>query len=358
MHQLDNVQKIKEVDSGKVLDSIQQLGLQIKQSFVDFKKVKVPKEFKNVNKIIVNGMGGSALGSDVLRSVFFDRLKLPLEVINSYSLPASVDSKTLYIISSYSGTTEEPLATVAEAKKRKAKVFGITTGGALAEMIKKQKISGIVFQPIHNPSGQPRMGLGYSLGAQLALLQKIGALKVSSKEISNSLNTIEKFNKKFGVKAVLGANLAKELAISLANRVPVLVASEFLAGNAHVLNNQINENAKNYANFYLISEMNHHLLEGLTFPKGNGQYLSFVFFESKLYHQKNQVRYRVTKDVVGKNKIKFYSYHLSSNDKLAQAFEMLVFGSYFSFYLAILNQVNPSKIPWVDYFKNQLKRFI
>jgi glucose/mannose-6-phosphate isomerase len=358
MHQLDDIKKIKKMDSGRVLDSIELLGKQIGQVLVDFKKVKLPQRYQQVDKIIINGMGGSALGSYILRSVYFDRLKVPVGVINSYLLPAALDRRTLYLLSSYSGTTEEPLATILEANKKQAKIFGITTGGDLAEKIKRREIAGFVFKPDFNPSGQPRMGLGYSLGAQLALLSKLGVLRLRAPEIKKARAAIEKYNKQFGVKSRLSRNFAKQLALALYRKTPVIIASEFLSGNAHALANQINENAKNYSNYFLISEMNHHLLEGLTFPKNNYDHLAFVFFESKLYHPKNQVRYHVTKDVVDKNKIKFYSYSLESRDKLAQAMEMLVFGSYLSFYLAILNQVNPSKIPWVDYFKAQLKRIV
>ena len=133
-----------------------------------------------------------------------------------------------------------------------------------------------------------------------------------------------------------------------------MIASGFLSGNAHVLANQINENAKTFANYFIISELNHHLLEGLKFPNNNSKNLHFFFFESDLYHPRNQKRYAITKDTLNKFKISHFSYHLTGKTELEQSFEALLFGTYVAFYLAILNSIDPSSIPWVDYFKEEL----
>ena len=357
MQPLDNLKQIKKLDPDEVLGSIGMLGEQINQVWQEFRRVKLPKGYKQVDKVLVNGMGGSALGAHILRSVFFDQLKVPFGVINSYKLPASLDKKTLYIISSYSGNTEEPLSTLAEAKRRGAKIFGIAAGGKLGAWIKQGKLPGYVFPPSFNPSNQPRMGLGYSFAAQVSLLQKLGLIKISEQKKKSMPALAKKFGSKFGVACPLSQNPAKKLAVQLQNKIPVIAAAEFLAGNAHTFANQINENAKTFSSYFLISELNHHLLEGLSFPKTNHQNLFFVFFSSALYYPKNQARFKVTQQVLAKNKIKFSNYKLSASDQLDSALEMLIFGSYVSFYLAILNGVNPSKIPWVDYFKTQLERY-
>ena len=357
MNTLDNLQKIKKLDPQKVLESIGFGGQQINQAWGEFKKIKIPASYRQINKVVINGMGGSGLPGHMLRSVFFDQIKVPVGVINSYQLPASLDKNTLYVISSYSGTTEEPLSTLIQAKKRGAKVFGIAYGETLGGWIKQKKLPGYVFDPVYNPSSQPRMGLGYSFGAHLALFNKLGLIKVKPEQIKQSLKTLASFDKKFNVTIGQKSNSAKKFAQDLQDRIPIIIASEFLAGNAHIFTNQINENAKTFASYFLIPELNHHLLEGLTFPKANRNNLCFVFFESNLYHPKTQIRYRVTKQVVAKNKIKVLTYRLTAKDQLSQALEMLVFGSYTSFYLAVLNNINPSKIPWVDYFKYQLKKY-
>ncbi|MFA6410034.1 MAG: SIS domain-containing protein [Candidatus Buchananbacteria bacterium] len=356
MNNLDNLKQIKKLDPAKVLESTQSLDKQINQAWVELKKLKIPNDYKQVKQVVLNGMGGSGLPGHMVSALFFEDLKIPYTVINSYQAPASVNKDTLYIFSSYSGSTEEPLATLPAVKKAKAKMFAIGSGANLASLVKKGIMPGYIFDPKFNPSNQPRMGIGYSLGANLGLMNKLGLIKITDNEIKNCLVTVGRLQNKFGVNVPTKNNLAKKLALQLFNKMPVVTASEFLAGNAHTFANQINENAKIFSSYFLISEMNHHLLEGLKFPTTNKNNLFFLFFESKLYQPKNQIRYKITQKVVAKNKIKLFTYKLSAQTKLEQSFEMLLLGSYVSFYLAILNNLNPSKIPWVDYFKAELKK--
>jgi len=356
MNSLDNTKVIKKLDPSDVLGSIEMIGEQFNQAWQEFKEVKIPKNYWPVNKILVNGMGGSALGSHVWRSLFFDQLKLPAGIINSYNLPASLDQKTLYIISSYSGGTEEPLSTFLLAKRRGAKIFGIASGGKLASLIKQGKMPGYVFDPIFNPSAQPRLGLGYSLGAQLALVKKLGLIKMTDAEVNQGLKTISQLNINFGFAKAAAKNPAKKLALQAFGKSLAIIASEFLAGNAHVFANQVNETAKTFSSYYLIPELNHHLLEGLRYPKTNRQSLLFIFLESELYQPKNQIRQQITKKVVAQNKVKSVSYQLKAKTKFEQVLEALLLSSYATFYLAILNNINPTPVPWVDYFKDQLKK--
>jgi len=357
MNTLDNLKQIKKLDKNKVLESIEMLGEQINQAWQEASQIRIPESYKKVDKVFVCGMGGSALGAHILRSVFFDQLKLPLFIVNDYQLPVSLGSKTLCVVSSYSGSTEESLAALKEARKRGAKIFIITNGGSLADLVESGNLPGYVFSDSFNPSAQPRMGLGYSLGAQLALFRNLGFVKISFSEIEKCLAFVDRLQSHFGVSNLAAKNPAKQLAKSLEKKMVIVVAAEFLAGNAHTLSNQLNETAKVFAAYHLIPELNHHLLEGLTFPKSNQSDLVFLFFESNLYYSRNKVRFSVTENVVAKNKVKYFNYQLVGRSEFEQSLEMLLFGTYLTFYLAILNGVNPAKIPFVDYFKGQLKKY-
>ena len=135
-------------------------------------------------------------------------------------------------------------------------------------------------------------------------------------------------------------------------KVPVIVASEHLCGNAHIFRNQTNENAKNFASSSLIPELNHHLMEGLVHPEA--RILKFVFLKSSLYSEVIKKRFDLTEDVVRQNKNDVVSIEAEGSSKLEQMLYVLAFGGYLTFYLAILYGQDPSLIPWVDYFKEQL----
>ena len=356
MHTLDNLARLGQLDQEKMLESIALLPRQIEQAWADVKKIKLPASYKKINKVVINGMGGSGLGTHLIRSIYFKDLKIPLGNIHSYDLPGLVDKSTLYIISSYSGSTEEPISTFKEAKRRGAQILGITAGGDLAELIQSGQIPGYIFEPRSNPCGQPRIGLGYSLAGLIGLLSKCGVLKVSDAEIKNALASLDRLNADFSPRTMLQKNEAKQIADSLYGQIPIVIASEFLSGNAHVLANQLNENAKNFSTYFLIPELNHHLLEGLTHPDSNRKNLRFLFLESKLYNNRNQKRFALTQEIAKQNKIQTSNYSVLGRSPLEQSLTAILFGSYTSFYLAVLNGLDPSAIPYVDYLKKQLAK--
>jgi len=353
---LDNLDKIKKLDKSDLLGSIEQLPDQCEQTWQEVKNLKIPDGYLKIANIVINGMGGSGLGPHVVKSVFFDSLKIPLEVINSYTLPGYVNENTLVILSSYSGTTEEVLQTGKEALNRKAKCLGITVGGKLEEFCQQNNFPYFKINPKHNPCGQPRMGLGYSILGVVGLINQCGLIKIEDKEIDFLVKTLRKINNLYEVKVSTKENLAKKVALKFFGKITILVAAEFLAGSIHTWQNQQHEVAKNYGSYFLISELNHHLLEGMSRPKLNSKNLISFFAVSDLYSPLVIKRFKITKEVFEKNKIEAVEYKCQENDKIKQAFELIHFGSYVNFYLAILNNIDPSPIPWVDYFKEKLAK--
>ena len=352
---LNNIEEIRKLDSKSMLGSLKLLSAQVEEVLSCSKKIKVPANYKKVKNIVVLGMGGSTLGAHILKSVFFNKLKVPLEIVNGYHVPEYVDKNSFVVVSSYSGTTEEPVFAMKEAMKRKAKLAIISSGGDLAKVSVAMKIPGLIFSTNNNPCGSPRMGLGYSIVGQLVLFAKVGLIKLSPKDLKNIVSTLEKYDNEFGVSNA-GKNFAKEMAKNLFNKSAWYVASEHLSGNAHAAANQTNENAKRFAGYFLIPELNHHLMEGMFYPENNKSNLGFVLLESSLYDLRIQKRFDITKKVLDKNDIKYFSYATQEKDKLLQACEVLVFGSYVSYYGALLQGIDPTAIPFVDFFKEQLKK--
>lgn len=356
MHLLDNALAIKTLDKKNMLESLQLLGAQVKQIWPLGEKIKVPKDYNHFDKLVVLGMGGSALGAGIVKSVYAADLKVPLTIIGDYNLPRWIDERTLVIASSYSGTTEETLTTVKAAARQKAKIAVITSGGELKKIAAAKHYPAIIYTTKNNPCGSPRTSLGYNLIGLMLLMHKFGLLPAHDLSLNKISKCLFDFETDFGVFTPAKSNPAKQLAEELVHRSVWYVAGGHLSGSAHVAANQMNENAKRYGGYWLLPEINHHLMEGLKFPKSNPDQLAFVALRSKLYDRPISRRLALTEEVLEKNKILVTNYQCRSKTKLLQVLELLVLGSYISFYSAVLSGIDPTPNPFVDYFKARLKK--
>lgn len=337
-----------ELDSKNMLGSIDMLTEQIKHAWKAAATVHMSAAAKQCRNIVVFGMGGSALAGDIVRAVFSDKLIVPLLIVNDYNIPAYVSADSFVVLSSYSGTTEETLSAAKRILDITPHVVVVTTGGDLKTLMAEKQLPGYCIEPTYNPCGQPRIAVGYAVVGLLRILATAGYVQCTDQTIDNVAHYLD------GNRELL-RDAGQELAQRLVGTVPVFVGSEFLLGNLHTVTNQTNENGKNFSCWFPIPELNHHLMEGLGFPAVTKQ-LRFVFVESQLYHERVQKRYTVTKQVLSKQGVAYDSFVATADSKLTQAFEVLQWGSYVSFYLAINNQIDPSPIPWVDYFKHALKK--
>ncbi len=203
------------------------------------------------NNIVAGGLGGSGIGARIAKVLFMDKLAIPVEVISDYILPAYVNSKSLVILSSYSGNTEETLAMFDEAKERGATIICISTGGKLQQ---KAEENGVKVYPAE-PGFQPRMALGYPLTTLVLILGELCktdfskqlkaiSAKVSATEgyIENGKNIFEPYSKAIGKKFVFVADIYTE---------PIALRTC----------QQIQENAKGEAFLIVVPESNHNVIE-------------------------------------------------------------------------------------------------
>ncbi len=353
---LDDEKSIARIDSGNVRASIMALPDQIASAFADASRIRVPASYQNADQVVVAGMGGSSLPADLVRSVYGSALRVPFSFINGYELPGSVGRNSVVILSSYSGTTEEVLACFKDAKKRHAKIMGITSGGPLAALLRRVKAPAYIFNPKHNPSKQPRMGLGYLATGLIVLLDKIHALAVDPTDLAGLADRVRAYVARYSPRVPMRANTAKLMAQALIGTVPVIVSAEHLSGNGHILQNQIHEGPKQFCVAFPLPELNHHLMEGLKFPKEMRQLLAFLFIGSDRYSDRMTRRVLATEKVAAKQGLGYNSWDATDATRLGQACETLVFGSWVSFYMAMQNRTNPSNIPWVNFFKKEIAK--
>lgn len=353
---LDKLEEMEKFDRSKVGHSISLLGNQIDEAWKAVAEIEVPKSYREADKVVVFGMGGSEIGADLVRHLFREELTVPIEIVSDYAIPAYVNDRTLAVLSSYSGTTEEVLTVAKKIGDLTEMIMVMTSGGDLAEIGREGNFPTYLIDPKSNPCGQPRIGVGYAIAGLLGLLVKAGTLTISDEEIVEAVERSRRANNYFGLDVPRKSNQAKLIAENLLGNIIVLAGAEHLVGNLHILANQINENGKNMAAYFAIPEMNHHLLEGLGNPLANRENLKFLLVNSDLYFKRNQKRFEVTKEVLKKNGIAFEEFATRESKKLWQSLEILIWGSYLSYYVALLNGVDPAAIPLVDLFKAELAK--
>mgnify|MGYP001566730966 CR=1 FL=1 len=356
MNNLDDLNNIKKLDKRNALDSIKQLPLQCKVAWQDSNALEFSEAYKDIKNVVISGMGGSTYGARIVKSLYdgAQMARVPVELSNNYLLPGYVNEKTLVILSSYSGSTEETLATAKEAKEKDAKIIGITTGGQLADFLRSNNYPNYIFNPIHNPSAQPRIGVGYMVMGLIGILTKLGIIPVGSAEVEKIIEFLQNQNSFLNENVSFNNNPAKQMAINLEKKIPVIIVADFLEGAAYTIRNPFHETAKQFALHFAIPELNHHLLEGLTFPKELKNLLYFIFVQSNIYDKRNIKRMTLTQEVIKSNNIPYETINLSGYSAFTQVFELIQWGSWVTFYLAMLHDIDPSEIPWVDYFKKKL----
>lgn len=352
---IDDRTAIANLDKSNMLGSIEALADQVRQAWQDVNKVTFSKK-ADIHHVVVAGMGGSALGADVAKHLFKDSLTAPLDIINGYHLPAYVNEHTLVILSSYSGSTEETLSCAVEAKAKQAQIMVIAAGSKLVELAKQENYPVYVINPEFNPSNQPRMAIGYAITGLLGLLSKAGVCNLTDAEVDEVIAAIIQTNDVCNVSIPQSRNQSKLLAFTALDRRPILVASDFLVGAVHTAANQFNENAKAFADYKVIPELNHHLMEGLKFPSSNASTHVFVLIQSDLYDDRIKKRLELTRQVIEQNGIETITINVTADSKLTQAFELITILAYATFYLSMLENIDPSPIPFVDWFKEELAK--
>lgn len=352
------MEEIKKLDKSNVRVSVGGFVEQLQQTWEEIEKLNTPQGYENIKNILVVAMGGSTYGARVIKEFYFDSLNVPFEVTSDYRVPNYINKDSLVIASSYSGNTEETVTSLELAHKRGAKILGLTCqkGSNLDNFCRLNNIPCFLLDPRFNPTGQPRTGSGYMILGTIGWLAKLGLVTLSKTQIQNMMSLLKKNLESLKVETTAENNPAKKLALECFNKNIVLVGAEFLSGILYPIRNPIHETGKNFATFFPIPDLNHHLLEGLANPASNKESFLYVFFESEFYSDPIKKRIELTKDIIKKNNLAVREIQLQAKDKFEQVFEGIQLGHFTSFYLALLNGADPSTIPWVTYFQETFRR--
>jgi glucose/mannose-6-phosphate isomerase len=297
------------------------------------KKIKFDEE---IDKIVVAGMGGSGIGGELLKS-YLD-LKIPVFVNKGYGLPNFVNSRTLVFVISYSGNTEETINAYRGALRKGCKIVCITSGGKLIELAEKQGKAVIKIKV----GIQPRAALAYLFFPMLNVLHNCGFIDSPEKDVANLVNVLKKdvFKDK-----------GKQLAKRLADKVPLIYASDRFKAVAYRWKTQINENAKVHAFTHTFSELNHNELVGYTSLKG---YYYVVIIKDEADLPQMRKRMMLTKEIIRKSGVDVIEIGITGGSLLTKMFSAIYIGDWTSYYLALEYKTDPTPVDLVENFKKKL----
>ena len=328
-----------------VLDSINNFPKQISQVIDDVSKIDFPASYSNAENIIISGMGGSLFSYFNINHFFRSTLKKPIFCVNDYINPKFLDKNSLFISSSYSGTTEEVLTATNDALTKTDNITGLTVDGALSELLKKNKKIYYQFDPKFNQSGQPRIGYGYMIFGAICILARLGYIDLDNQQLLTAINDLTASQQQI-------YQQAQGIINEIEGKIIIYATADHLSGVAHVIRNQTNESSKHLAEYNLIPELNHHFMEGLQFP--TDKKIVFIFLNSSFFDDKISLRLKLTQEIVEKNNIATKIIEINSANRLSELLNFLQFGGYLTYLLGMKHNVDPSIVPWVDYFKREL----
>ena len=342
---------LKSIDKENMFDVLKNFHNQIKDAVQIAEKADVTSiDPSGIKNIVVNGLGGSAIGGDFVRSYTNYEITVPMFVNRNYTLPSFVNSNTLSITSSYSGNTEETNSAYDEAIKRNCKIICISSDGSVEKTALENK-----HLLVKIPGGlQPRCALGYSFFTLMILLSKLGFLKNLFPDIDAVISKIEK-------KSALYANFNSEenTAITLANKLkgklPVVYSYVDILDVVNLRwRGQLSENAKvlAYGNFF--PEMNHNELVGWKLNEDILKKIVVLMLKDDADNERIKLRMEITSGILNRYANDIIKLKGEGNSKLERIFDLVYLGDWVSYYLAIINKINPTPVEAIDFLKNKL----
>jgi len=349
---LDDPAALAALDRSGMLDAIAAFPAQLEDGWARTREVTLPARYRAARSVAVLGMGGSAIGADLVRGIFGDRLSVPLVTVRDYELPAFVDDGTLVVASSFSGATEETVAALATALERHCPVVVLAGGGPLLAVARSAELPYVSFPA----EGQPRASLGISLLLLAGLLERADMLSLGAEEVTAAVRAAGVAAAACGPSRPTESNPAKQLAWSLLDRLPIVEAAGFLAPVARRWKTQLNENGKVTAVWEELPEATHNAVVGYAHPAVLLDHLFVVFLAGADDHPRNALRRLASMDLLAAAHIDHQVVPVAGEGRLAQAAGAIVMGDFVSAYLGILYGVDPTPVEAIAALKVRLQK--
>ncbi len=348
---LDSID-LKAVDPEEMYRRVSELPKQILDAWDLVKGLELPASYREVENVVVLGMGGSAIGGDIARTLVESRCPVPVQVSRDYDPPAYVGDSTLVIASSYSGNTEETLSALDQALAAGAKGVAVGTGGKIEARAKEAGIPFVKF----DYRSSPRAAMGYSFMCVAGILRAAGFMDLEEAEVREAAAVMEDWQSELAPDVPSESNQAKQLAQRMHGRLPVIYGAGILSEVARRWKTQINENSKAWAFYEIMPELNHNAVLGFANPGDADDRLLVVMLRSQSDHPRVGVRYDVTAKLLEDRGVPVAPVWARGHSPLARTLSAIHFGDYVSLYLAYLYDADPTPVDAISYLKDQLAK--
>lgn len=307
---------------------------------------------RSLARVVVAGMGGSALAAGLAQVWLAKQLTIPFEIVRGYDLPNYVDSNTLVIASSYSGNTEETLSCMQQAQNQSAQIGVLASGGKLLDIAKAESIAHVAL-----PTGlQPRMTTIYMLRGLVALMAQFGIVPASTlDEIAATSSWLQEETAKWLPSVSIDKNEAKQLALLSVGKTPVIYGGALTAPLAYKWKISWNENAKNTAFYNQYPEFNHNEFMGWASHPVDKPFVIFDLI-SPLEHPQILKRFEISDRLLSGKRPKANVVQLRGETLLQQLLWGCILADFTSIYVAILNGVDPTPVDLIEKLKKELAR--
>jgi glucose/mannose-6-phosphate isomerase len=350
---LDDAAAIKRRDPGGMLGHIANFGAQVSSGWEISRSLRLGDLHRGATSVAVLGMGGSAVCADLARAIFADRLTVPIVSVRDYELPSWIGRSTFVVAISHSGATEETIAALGSALERRCPVAVITTGGPIGDVAARVGLPRLVF-PNETP---PRASLGYTLSLFAGLLERARMLALTQEELSAAVDASDEVIRACSPDVPTDSNMAKQLAWSLLDRLPVIEGSGMLAAVARRWKTQLNENSNSAAVAEELPEATHNAVVGYDQPDVLRDHQYVVFLKSASDLPRNEFRASLSVELLNAVGIGHQTVSLDGESRLAQAAAALTLGDYVSAYLGLLYGIDPSATPALTHIKERMAAF-
>ncbi len=343
-----NKEEILVLDSAGIWDQMCDLHSQIRRAAELKPEKKLPVIRDDIRRIIIVGMGGSAISGHLVKGYLHGELNIPVHMNMEYNIPVWADEHTLVIADSHSGNTEETLEAVKQAYNKKTKCVCVTSGGKLAEFARKKNLPLYLF-PGDMP---PRVSTGYQVVSLLRVIEHSGLIDPVDDLLKSTADFVER---SLGVFSNYEENMALTLANDLVDVLPVIYSNSTTMAGANIRwRNMFHENAKMLAFGNMFPELTHNEISGWEYMVHLTGRVGAIILQDDHEHPKVMHRMNVTADLIRPQSALVKFIPSAGKNRLERILYQVMYADFTSFYLAVLNETDPSVIPKIDLLKSRM----